>query len=81
VKKKEPNVYVFPVKVVAEGLHYYFSSKFPNSSSYHLSLDFKPQGSKKLISTNKEILTVGQKIKSETYLDNYEILKLRKIEK
>ena len=41
--KPVPDVYVFPAKVVSDGLHYFFSSKFPNSASYHLSLDFKPQ--------------------------------------
>jgi hypothetical protein len=81
VKTKEPNVYVFPMKVVAEGLHYYFSSKFPNSPTYHLSLDFKPQGSKKIEAAKREIMTVGQKINSEMYLENYEILRLKKIEK
>jgi hypothetical protein len=81
VKKKEPDVYVFPMKVVAEGLHYYFSSKFPNSPTYHLSLNFKPQGSKKIISTKGEIMTVGEKIGSEKYLEYYEILNLRKIER
>jgi hypothetical protein len=80
-EKNEPKVYVFPMKIVADGLHYYFSSKFPNSSSYHLSLDFKPQGSKKLKNNNEEIMTVGQKIKSEMYLENYEILNLKKIGK
>ena len=38
-----PDVYVFPAKVVAEGLNYFFSSKFSKSSSYHFSLDMKPQ--------------------------------------
>jgi len=80
-KKNEPDIYVFPMKLVGEGLHYYFSNKFPNSPSYHLSLDFKPQGSKKLESTKGGIMTVSQKIKSEIYLENYEILKLKKIEK
>jgi hypothetical protein len=44
VAKREPDAYVFPAKVVADGLHYIFSGKFPNRPSYHLSLDYKPQG-------------------------------------
>src|SRR5260370_11601580 len=44
----EPKVYLFPADVVATGLHYLFSGKFPNSSRYHLSLDFKPQGKTKM---------------------------------
>jgi hypothetical protein len=78
-KAKEPDVYVFPMQRVADGLHYFFSSKFPNSSSYHLSLDFKPQGTKKLASGKENILTVGQMIDSETFLENYGVLKLKVI--
>ena len=66
VKPSEPSVHVFPAAVVARGLHYYFSSKFPNSSSYHLSLDFKPQGKSKT-----SINTVGEFIDERTYLENF----------
>ncbi len=68
---REPSVYVFPAKVVAKGLHYFFSSKFPKSSSYHLSLDFKPTGKTKL-----DVPTVGETIDSEGYLENYDVLGL-----
>ena len=67
---QEPDVYVFPAKVVAEGLHYFFTSKFPKSSSYHLSLDFKPQGKTKVPDVN----TVGEFINANFYLDRYEVL-------
>jgi hypothetical protein len=80
-REKEPDVYVFPMKSVAEGLHYYFHSKFPNGSSYHLSLDFKPQGSRSAEGDYQKVLTVGQKIDSEKYLENYDSLKLKKIER
>src|SRR5262245_26223936 len=66
----EPHVYVFPAAVVAGGLHYFFSSKFPRSSSYHLSLDFKPAGKGKL----PGILTVGQHIEAESYLEGWDRL-------
>jgi hypothetical protein len=67
----EPSVHVFPAAVVASGLHYYFSSKFPNSTSYHLSLDFKPQGQSK-----QEVKTVGQFSGEEMYLENFSNLGL-----
>ena len=67
----EPSIHVFPASVVAKVLHYYFNSKFPNSSSYHLSLDFKPQGSLK--ATAK---TVGEFIDAPKYLENFETLGL-----
>jgi hypothetical protein len=72
----EPSVYVFPAKVVADGLHYFFSSKFPASASYHLSLDFKPQGKSK-----QEIQTVGQYIEESKYLENVNLLGLTAIAK
>jgi hypothetical protein len=65
-KEHEPSVHVFPASVVANGLHYYFSSKFPNSSSYHLSLDFKPQGKSK-----QDVKTVGEFIDEQAYVENY----------
>src|SRR5258708_3244833 len=63
----EPTVYLFPAEVVARGLHYFFSSKFPNSPSYHLSLDFKPQGRTK----ESGVQTVGEFIDADRYIDNY----------
>src|SRR5271169_5257288 len=70
-KDHEPSVHVFPASVVASGLHYYFNSKFPNSASYHLSLDFKPQGQSK-----QEVKTVGQFISEGSYLENFKSLGL-----
>ncbi|HEY1861384.1 MAG TPA: hypothetical protein VGG61_13575 [Gemmataceae bacterium] len=69
-RQREPRVYVFPASVVASGLHYYFNSRFPNSDSYHLSLDFKPQGRTKL----PGVLSVGEHIDSESYMEKYEAL-------
>jgi hypothetical protein len=66
----EPNVYIFPAKVVAKGLDYFFSGKYPNSPSHHLSLDFKPQGKTK----SPEVKTVGEFIDANRYLENYDIL-------
>ena len=62
----EPTVYVFPAAQVAKGLHYYFNSKFPNSSSYHLSLDFKPQQK-----TKSDVPTVGEHIFAARYIENF----------
>ena len=65
----EPKVYVFPAKVVAAGLHYYYNNKFPNSPSYHLSLNFKPQGQSK-----NDVKTVGQFIEEDKYRENFSSL-------
>lgn len=65
-KDTEPSIHVFPAAVVAEGLHYYFNSKFPNSSSYHLSLDFRPQGKSK-----ENTKTVGEFINAPKYIENF----------
>ena len=70
-KKQEPSIYVFPASAVASGLHYYFNSEFPNSASYHLSLDFRPQGQSK-----QEVKTVGQFIQEQKYLENFRTLGL-----
>jgi hypothetical protein len=70
VTEHEPDVYVFPAKVVADGLHYFFSGKFPNSPNYHLSLDYKPQGKTKEVG----VKTVGEYIGAQAYLEKYEAL-------
>lgn len=75
-KEAEPMVYVFPASVVADGLHYYFNSKFPNSMSYHLSLNFKPQGKSK-----QDVMTVGEYIKAQMYLENFNSLELTPVTK
>ena len=70
VVKADPKVYVFPASAVAAGLHYYLPKGFPKSDSYHLSLDFKPQGSTK----QRGVLTVGQHIQADEYLERYDLL-------
>jgi len=75
-KEREPAVHVFPASIVSAGLHYYFNSKFPMSASYHLSLDFKPQGRSK-----QDVRTVGQYIEEEKYLENFDILGLQAVTK
>jgi hypothetical protein len=70
-KEGEPCVHVFPATVVSSGLHYYFNGKFPNSSSYHLSLDFKPQGK-----SRQEVQTVGAFINAPKYLEKFSKLGL-----
>lgn len=69
-KASTPEVYVFPAEIVAKGLHYYFNSKFPKSSSYHLSLNCKPQGRTKEVQTQ----TVGEFIEADKFIDNYSTL-------
>ena len=66
----EPMIYILPAPVVAAGLHYYFNDRFPNSDSYHLSLDFKPQGRTKLAG----VKTGGEFISVESYLEDYDRL-------
>ncbi len=67
ITSEEPRIYVFPATIVAKGLHYYFGGRFPNSASYHLSLDFKPQGRTK----KPGVQTVGEHIDASAYLEAY----------
>jgi hypothetical protein len=73
-KDVEPCVHLFPAAVVARGLHYYFNSRFPNSTSYHLSLDFRPQGQ-----SRQDVKTVGSYIESSTYLEAFDSLGLARV--
>jgi hypothetical protein len=73
-REREPSVHVFPASVVASGLHYFFTSKFPQSASYHLSLDFKPKGQSK-----QDVQTVGEFIEEHKYLENFRSLGLKPV--
>ena len=75
VAGKEPDVYVFPCEVVAEGMRYFFSGHYPNSTSFHLSLDFKPQGRTK----EKDVPTVGQHINANSYKEKFDGLGVKPI--
>jgi hypothetical protein len=70
IKNSEPKIYIFPADVVAKGLNYYLNGKFPDSDSYHLSLNFKPQSQTKL----PNIPTVREHINAACFLENYESL-------
>lgn len=73
---KAPDVYVFPAKVVADGLKHFFADKFPNSPTLHLSLDFKPQYRSK----EDGVLTVGEAINAEAYRENYARIGIEPVE-
>jgi hypothetical protein len=71
VSKPAPQVYVFPAKVVEEGLRYFYEkSGFSNSPSYMLALKAKPRGRTK----EAKVKTVGELIEASTYLDRFELL-------
>ena len=74
---REPHVYIFPVKVVAEGLKYYFNNSYPNSSTLHLPLAKKPQGHTR----DPMAITVGEHIEAKKYLENYEVVGIKRLEK
>ncbi|MGB0046388.1 MAG: hypothetical protein WBP70_02915 [Terriglobales bacterium] len=67
---REPDIYVFPAKVVADGLHYFYSSRFSRSPSYVLALDSKPRGRTR----EENCLSVGQHIQCERYLGRFDAL-------
>jgi hypothetical protein len=71
----EQHVYIFPVKVVAEGLKYYFNNSFPNSKTLNLSLEKKPQGHTK----DPMAKAVGEHIEAKRYLENYEVVGIKNL--
>lgn len=77
-KNKEPDIYVFPLSVVRKALDYIFRKKFPLSKSYQLNLKRKPQKYLK-DGSNEPVLTVGQMIKAEFYLNNFDLIKVNKV--
>lgn len=76
-KDAEPFVYLFPAKVVADGLKYYFNNRFPNSPILHLPLDKKPQGRQRETDTK----TVGEYINADDYREKFDITGISPIER
>ena len=67
----EPEVFVFPAAVVAEGLSYFYQVKgFPDSPSFMLALDKKPRHR----TMDENAKTVGEHIEQGRYLENYGLL-------
>jgi hypothetical protein len=66
-RDREPDIYVFPAVVVAEGLRYFYSGRFSRSSSYVLPLNSRPSGRTR----DASCLTVGDHIECEKYRDNF----------
>jgi Holliday junction resolvase-like predicted endonuclease len=78
VSKTEPQVYVFPARVVEEGLKYFYAkSGFSASPSYVLSLKSKPRGRTK----DAEAETVGTFIEASKYLERFQSLDVSTVEK
>ncbi len=75
---REPDIYVFPAAVVAEGLHYFYGGDpklISDSPSHVLPLDSRPR-----YHTDDESLdTVGDHIECEKYLDGFAALGVRAI--
>jgi len=66
----EPDVFVFPAKVVAEGLNYFYSRRFSRSPSYVLALNSRPRH----YTRDENYLTVGEHIECDKYLGRFEVL-------
>ncbi len=69
-KSGVPDIYFFPARIVADGLHYFYSNGFSASSSYVLPLDCRPRGH----THGENYLTVGQHIQCEKYLGRFDAL-------
>jgi hypothetical protein len=65
---REPDIYVFPARVVADGLNYFYSKHFSRSSSYVLPLNSKPRKHTR----EENYPTVGQHIQCEKYLGRFD---------
>jgi len=78
VSRTAPQVYVFPAKVVEDGLRYFYEkSGFSNSPSYMLALKAKPRGRTK----EAKVKTVGEFIEASKYLDRFDGLSVSPVEK
>jgi hypothetical protein len=69
-KDCEPKVYMFPCLKIAAGLKYVYAGKFSNSPTFAFPLNQRPRGKSK----DLEIVTLGEHIHANTYLEKYDHL-------
>lgn len=78
VSNTAPMVYVFPARVVEDGLRYFYEkSGYSNSPSYMLALNAKPRGR----TQDPAAITVGDRIKASTYLERFDSLGISPVER
>ena len=65
-KEKEPVVYVFPAKIVADALHYLYAGRFSRSPTYRLDLNGKPRGT-----GQTPAKTLSEQMHMSKYVDAY----------
>jgi hypothetical protein len=63
-------VYVFPAKVVADGLHYFFPANFPIAQAIIYRSIISPKARQKELA----VKTVGEYIEAQSWLERYEML-------
>jgi len=69
-KGRESDVYIFPWRAVANGLHYFYNGKFSKSTTFAFPLDARPRGKSKML----QVQTLGQYVGAEKFLENFKIL-------
>jgi hypothetical protein len=67
-RNRDPDVWVFPCRVVAQGLHYLYDGKFSESPTYRFDLNGRPRGKSK----DSSVVTMGQHIDANRYLEKYD---------
>lgn len=75
-ESSEPDVYVFPAIVVANGLKYFYSRGFSNSSSYMFALNSKPRGRTR----DQTSRTVASYINASKYLEAFDTLGVARVD-
>ncbi len=75
IVEAEPQVYVFPARVVSKGLKYRFQENFPKSSTYKFDLKAKPLYKADL----SDVKTVYQVTDASKYLENYKQLPIEPV--
>jgi hypothetical protein len=72
---REPDIYVFPVAVVADALYYFYTRRFSRSLSYVLALTSRPRGRTR----DTSCATVGEHIGHEKFLSRFDALGVKPI--
>lgn len=70
---RDPEIFLFPASVVADGIHYFYGSVFSKSPSFNLSLDATPRRG------TDRTKTVREFINADKYLHSYEALNIERV--
>jgi hypothetical protein len=76
-RDSEPDVFVLPARVVADGFNYSYNKRFSRSPSFEFALNSKPGHHTR----DENFLTAGEHIESNKYVGRFDVLGVKSVDR